>query len=85
MAVSGLQAEEQHVQRPCMEKPIGGYHIREMENENCQPLNKNYLVSIMCQVFGWKATLYGGSIESKEEKKNVNIKLLVISTLPTVS
>lgn len=43
MAVSGLQAEEQHVQRPCMEKPIGGYHIREMENENCQPLNKNLL------------------------------------------
>ena len=46
---------------------------------------KIYLLSILCQVFGWKATLYGGSIESNEERKNVNIKLLVISTLPTVS
>lgn len=67
-----------------MEKPIGGYHIREIENENCHPLNKNVLG--FCYVPGfWMKSNYGGSIESKEERKNVNIKLLVISNLPTVS
>ena len=37
--MSGLQAEG----TAYMEKPIGGYHIREIENENCDPLNKNLL------------------------------------------
>ena len=37
--MTGLQAEG----TACMEKPIGGYHIREIENENCHPLNKNLL------------------------------------------
>lgn len=40
-----------------MEKPIGGYHIREIENENCHPLNKNVLGFCYVPGFWMKSNL----------------------------
>lgn len=63
---------EKQVQKPCVGKLTGRYHIREIENwELSYTLNKNWLFFFfICQVFGWEGVFYGWSI-NKERRKNM--------------